>query len=196
MAAFAVMLVLSLASGMASARTRLEVSTTASLLSGSLTFTNELGVRIISDVTLHATMLRLFNKVLLEHVGDVTAAEIANCRTNIFGLRCNVTPLVPMNVAYGAITGTLPTITEVLLFVYSRFLLEIGFNEPMERRCLYEGLVGAGGRNPVRTLTPLRGNSVPLFEDRLTVEACGRRGELSGVMTARPEISVRLLETR
>jgi hypothetical protein len=74
----AAVIALSLAAGSASSRTRVEVSTTASLVSGRLTFTEEGRDRVISDITLHVTLLRLINKVLLEHVGDVTAVLTAN----------------------------------------------------------------------------------------------------------------------
>jgi len=190
-AAFAAALVLSLAASGASARNRVEVSTTASLLSGRLTFVS--GTRnIITDVTLHATMERLIAKILLAHVGDITAVLTANCRTNI-GAACEPRPLVPMLIGYGAIRGTLPTITGVLLLILVAFLLLIGGFV----RCLFRGLIGAlSEENPARTFRPLpEHDTIPLWEDDLTlIDECPREGEFTGSFVARPEISIRLLE--
>jgi len=192
--ALAAMLVVALMSSAATARTRVEVSTTASLLSGRLVFTEPGGgLNVRCEVTLHVTMLRLINKVRLEHVGDVTAVLTANCRDS-FGFRAQARPLVPMAVTYETIIGRLPTIERVRLWIVSAFLLETG--PFLERRCLYRGLVMAESNgNPAETFTPVeRSNIVPLWEDILTRATCFTEGTFSETLRANPAISIRLLE--
>jgi hypothetical protein len=193
-AALAAALLLSLFASTASARRRLEVSTTATLLSGRLTFTEPVrGDQVISDITLHVTLNRLINKIHLEHVGDITAVLTANVRCT--REPCQVTPLVPMLVAYGSIRGSLPNnIRGILLLILVAFLLLIFFFA----RCLFRGLIGAESpTNPASVFTPLRGTAdlIPLWEDRLDQsEECPERGILTGSLTARPTVTIRLLE--
>jgi hypothetical protein len=196
MLALAAVLLLSFASSTAGARVRIEVSTTAALLSGRLTFGGEGGTEVISDVTLHVTLLRLINKIRLEHVGDVTSVLVANCRT-LIGAACAVIPLAPMRIGYGSIRGALPRIERgILLYVLAAFLLEIGG----VANCLYRGLIGAESpENPALFFTILRNgidDLVPLWEDELSFVECDRRGTLAGRLTAVPLITIRLLETR
>jgi hypothetical protein len=184
-------LLLSLGVSAAGARTRVEVSTTALLLSGRLTFNPArlFAPDVISDVTLHVTLLRLINKVRLEHVGDITAVLTANCRS-AFGATC--TPLVPMRISYGFIQGTLPRITGILLFVSVLFLIETA-----GQRCLYEGLVGVlSPENPARNFTPLPEADLVALKPELplTTEDCPERGELIGTFVANPLVTIRLLE--
>jgi hypothetical protein len=194
-AALATVLALALASVVASARARVEVSTTAILLSNRLTFAEEGGISAISDLTLHATLLRLISKVNGSHAGDITAVLTANCRTNI-GLSCKVRLLPPMGVSYHSITGTLPTIRSVLLSIELEFLWER--EAFLQYRCLYREVIAVGSReNPVRALTFLSApaNLAPLWEDRLDMSFdCPPRGELFGTFTATPSVSIRLLE--
>jgi hypothetical protein len=191
-AALAAALLLSLFASTASARTRLEVSTTATLISGRLIFTGG-ETTITSDVTLHVTLLRLINKIFLEHVGEITRVLIANTRCS--REPCEVIPLVPMDIGYGSIRGSLPTnIRGILLLILAAFLLLI-FNRFAQ--CLFRGRIGAESpTNPASVFTPLRGHDlVPLWEDELDpFGTCPERGTLTGTLTARPTITIRLLE--
>jgi hypothetical protein len=187
-------LVMALAAGASSARTRVEVSTTAALASGRLTFTPANNIRIICDVTLHITLLRLIEKRLLEHAGAITAILTANPRSDLGGTtRC--APLSGMTVHYGAIGGSLPRIDSVTLFVRSKFLIFL--QDPFRTilaECLYEGLVGATGPNPISELTPSEGNQVPRIIRLRNDRNCPEEGELSGTFTVTPTVTVRLLE--
>jgi hypothetical protein len=192
-ATLAAVLLLSFATSTAGARVRIEVSTTAALLSGILTFFGEGGVEMRSEVTLHVTLLRLINKVRLEHVGEVTSATFANC-SSPFG-SCVLIPLVPMRLAFGSIRGTLPRIERgILLYILVAFLLLIA----NVARCLYRGLFGVESpENPARLFRILSNgidNLLPLWEDRLTFSGCERRLTFAGTLTAVPLITIRLLE--
>jgi hypothetical protein len=196
MGALVAMLLLALAAGPASARTRVEVSTTATLINGRLTFSAEPSEgfpTIICDLTLHSTLLRLINKIRLEHAGDITAVLTANCRNSVGG-RTTVRPLVPMSVQYERINGSLPAnITGGLLWVRSRFLIESEFIG-LRALCLYEGLVGAESvENPVRRFTLLRRLVILLIDLRGSV-SCPSLGSLQGTMTVTPSVTIRLLE--
>jgi hypothetical protein len=190
--AVAAALLFSLTTGTASARTRLEVSTTATLLSGRLIFTGG-ETTITSDITLHVTLLRLINKIRLEHVGDVTAVLIAAIRCS--REPCEIRWLVPVRIGYGSIRGSLPTnIRGILVFIDAAFLLSMfnGFSQ-----CLYRGLVGAESpTNPAATFMPLPGaDLVPLWEDTLDpFGSCPERWTFRSSLTARPTITIRLLE--
>jgi len=194
----AALLALSLAAATSSARVRVEVSTTATLISGRLTFAElpDSGFipNIICEVTLHATLNRLIAKVRLTQAGGITAILTANCR-NSFGGGATATPLAGMLVFYDSIRGTLPTITGGLLWTTSRFLVETSVLGS-EIRCLYAGLVGAESTaNPVTSQTILP-NEIPLFEEHRGTRRCPERGQLRGTLRVSPEVTIRLLEVR
>jgi hypothetical protein len=182
-----------LAAGLASARTRVEVSTTATQLSGRLTFTEEEGAQIISDVTMNGTTARSIGKVALSTVGSLTSGRQANCRTNT-GEGCQFVPLFPMATRWGSISGMLPTITSILYFVVYRALYTSGLFS--ERRCLYEGEIGVASiENPVRRVIPLVGRDlISLAEDVLTVGRCRRRRVIGGTLNVAPLVTYVLLE--
>jgi hypothetical protein len=170
----------------ATARTRIEVSTTAFLMLGRLTFGTELGT-VICDVTFHATLRRLINKIRLEHVGDITSVLTANARNESGGLGgCDYLP--PMRIAYGSISGTLPTITGAEFQFAIGVLWRCIFSE-----CLYFGLSPfEANQNPIRTLTLGREPGIALF--RALSEFCPSVYRYTGTMTVSPSFTVRLLE--
>jgi len=194
--ALAAMVGVALMSSAATARLRIEVSMTATLLTGRLVFTEpEGGLNWRCDLTLHITLLRLINKVRLEHLGDVTALLTANCRDSL-GFRLQLRPLVPMAVGYESIQGMLPTISNVRLWILIALLLESG--PFLERRCLYRDLVMAESNgNPATSFSPVPGSDLtPLWEDRLTSRPgnCLSRKTFTGTLAASPQVTIRLLE--
>jgi hypothetical protein len=169
---------LALAVGSAAARNRIEISPTAILASGRLTFQGPINVEC--DVTLHITARRLISKVLGTQLGGITAILTANATGNVSGPTC--TPLAGMLVFYEGITGSLPSsIRGGILAVTSRFQIgEAGFF-----RCLYTATIrGTSRENPARraTINPNR------FSE------CFTNGELLGELRFNPEVSIRLLE--
>jgi hypothetical protein len=194
--ALVTVLLLTLATTVASAIARLEVDTTAMLITGRLTFDEEPAgelPQIICDVTLHSTLRRLINKVRLESAGAITAVLTANCRNSI-GAVARATPLTGMTIHYDSIRGTLPTITGGLVWVQARFLMETTFLG-LAIACLYDGLVGSSSaENPVRRLTVLR-TSIPLSQELPeSALACPENGTLQGPLTVTPEVGITLLE--
>jgi hypothetical protein len=187
---------LSLAAGTSAARTRIEISTTATLASGILTFQGSDNIQIICDVTLHATLRRLIDKIHQTVIGLITSILTANLRSNV-GVPRACTVLPHMELKYGNILGSLPNnITGILLLIATRFLIEVEVLL-MRAACLYEGLISALGtltRGVLARLEPSFGNSVSLLRDLLGNGACARTSELRGAVTLRPSLTVRLLE--
>jgi hypothetical protein len=189
-------LLLSLAAGLAGARTRVEVNQTAILIMGRVDIVpDEMFPIILCDITLHVTLLRLINKVRLEHIGEVTSILTANL--GAIGGHGMGTPrrclfLPGMRVQYNSISGTLPNITGILLWINTLVLIEISLPITGVSACLYAGLVGAAGNNPVRSLSILNEPLMPLF--RRLEGFCPRLVFMSGVLSVVPEVTFRLLE--
>lgn len=177
---------LSVVAGPAWSRTRIELSTTAVLMAGRLTFTTEQAA-VICDVTFHATLLRLINKVRLEHVGDVTAVLTANARSSIGGAAtCGYLP--PLRIGYGSISGTLPTITGG----------EFQFTVGVLVTCIFSACLYLGSspfrwnENGFRTLVLEGSPAPPLFTNLSGM--CPLGYAYTGSMTVTPTVTVRLLE--
>jgi hypothetical protein len=193
-AAFTAALLLSIATGIAGARTRVEVSTTAVLISGRVDIVpnSEQFPIMFCDVTLHVTLLRLINKVRLEHIGDVTSILTANLGS-IGGTPRACTFLPGMRVQYNSIMGSLPNIMGVLLWINTLVLIEIRREPFVDDACLYGGLVGAAGSNPIRMLSILNAPPMPLV--RALRGVCPATAFMSGVLNVTPELTIRLLES-
>lgn len=188
-ACLAATVVIALAAVPAAARARNEVSTTAILASGIMTFAPGEGLpEIICDVTFHATALRLINKVLGALVGSVTSILTANARSSS-GSAPSCSALLPMRASYNSIFGTLPNISGFTLRVAGAFL--IGVTAGFRFGCLYANeLVVRGPENPIRRWEVRE--SAPLSR---TLEGfCPREGLLTGTLTVTPTLTVRLLE--
>jgi hypothetical protein len=187
--ALAAAMVLAVAVSPASALRRIEISTTAFLAHGRITFTETGGASQACDVTLHITANRLINKIRGELIGHVTSTLTANptafttCR-----------PLSPMLVMYNSIAGSLPIIEQGgRLDVRGGFLITNPFF-----RCLFSGTISGTSRtNPVRTLEVSSAAGAISTEVRLELSGagtCPAEGRLTGTMTSRPEVTIRLLE--
>jgi len=179
--ALAAVIVLSVIVAPATARNRVEVSTTAFLASGTHIFTSSAG-NVTCDITFHITARRLISKVEGSEIGQITAVLTNNIRHS--GERSGeCTPLPGMSLAYGGITGTLPTITGGTTRVNSRFRVEIdGLS------CLVEPSIPViAVENPVGRGT--------IGENSSTC-AIFVRGRVSGTVSYTPAFTIRLLETR
>jgi hypothetical protein len=172
-AALAAFLLLS-AAAVANARTRIEVSTTAILLSGRLTFQSHF-FEAVCDVTLHASLRRLIGKTRGEAVGAITAILTANQGFN----RCQY--LAGMTISYTSISGSLPLIRGVSLNLNERFALgDESFN------CLFTATWGLTAReNPVRRI---------ILDPTNVTECISLRLEIVGELKVSPEVTIRLLE--
>jgi len=177
--ALAAVIVLSVMVAPATARNRVEVSTTAFLASGTHIFTSSAG-NVTCDITFHITARRLIAKVSGSEIGQITAVRTANIRHT--GERSgSCTPLPGMEIAYGEITGTLPTITGGTTRVNSRFSVEID-----GLTCLVAPSIPViAVENPVR-----RGR---IGENSSTC-AIFVRGRVAGTVNYTPEFQIRLLE--
>jgi hypothetical protein len=172
--------------------TRVEVSTTAFLLMSlpnGLTFTAG-STSIICDVTLHLTVRRLIAKIRDTLWGEVTAVLTANVRSSI-GSMPSCAGLTPMFWQYERVGGTLPTITEVSLLLFWRWLIRL--LAPGLFQCLYFESVQLTGANPVERL-----RIVPrlIIEPRPlgASEPCPPRATVTGEFRLSPTMTVRLLE--
>jgi hypothetical protein len=182
-------LALSLAAGASSARTRLEVSTTAALISGILIFEQEgSSTTVTCELTLHATLRRLINKIRGELIGHVTAVLFLNCRSNFSSAR--VVALVPLLIEFLSILGSLPNnIIGIFVLIRGGFLIDSFI------RCLYFGTIpGEARENPMRSIRSDERTRIPLSRDLGGFPACERNGRLRGTLSVSPGITVRLLE--
>jgi hypothetical protein len=184
LAALAAVILVSLAVAPATARTRIEISTTTNRASGRLTFqTAERTQEIICDVTLHATLRRLINKRHGEPVGLITAILTANARA-----APNNPPIIcrgnaPMELLYGGILGSLPRPTGGILLTASNFDTGV-----FGIRCNYRATIGAtSNTNPIRRAT--------IDPNRIRSSTFGcPEGSLRGELTFSPEVTMILLE--
>ena len=189
-AAFAVVAALSLAAGPAAARNRIEVSTTALLTSGRLTFNSALA-DVICDITLHSTRSRLIDKARGTVIGRVTAILTANARNNI-GAAAACAGL-PIELIYDSITGSLPSnITGATINAAGAFLLRVG-----NAGCLIRDVVKTiSTENPIRRVSlepsPRQLNTTTLEEEFF--RRCPSQGEIVGQLAVSPEVTLRLLE--
>jgi hypothetical protein len=197
LAALAALLLASLSASSATARTRIEISTTAMLASGRLIFTGG-GGRITCDVTLHITALtRLINKIRGSLIGRVTSILTANPRSNFGGTTgCAglVEPVRTMLVLFGSITGSLPdNIRGGRIDVAGGFLISLRVEFlGVNLLCLYDGRIeGIANENPILrvTVTSPRIPGRPLPGSDVCPE-----GELRGEMEFNPLVTVILLE--
>jgi hypothetical protein len=208
MTVLAAVIVGSLIAGPAAARNRIEVSTTAALISfRELRFNSNLGT-LSCDVTLHVTLRRLITKLLLSLAGHITSILTANPRSS-FGGTTACRGLAPLPVFYSAISGTLPErISGGSLYVGQRspeglelqgFLIRLRplFTVP-SAECLYAGLIRSIAiENPIRRLDIDEEDSrVTLLQDLRGGIECPETGNLAnetdGVVS--PSITLRLLE--
>jgi hypothetical protein len=181
----AALIALAASIGPASARTRIEVSTSAFLTHGRITFIDEGGATYqVCDITLHVTARRLINKVRGELIGHVTSILTANA-----GAFTTCRGLVPMLVMYDSERGVLPNPTGGTIRFRGGWL----FTNPFGR-CLFEmSIPGTSGTNPIRTLAV----SSAVGDIRLLTNlggSCPEELSMSATMTARPEVTIRLLE--
>jgi hypothetical protein len=168
----------------ASARTRIEVSTTAHLVHGRITFTETEGAAQSCDITLHITANRLINKIRGELIGHVTSILTANATAF-----STCTLLAPMLVVYDSERGVLPNPTGGTIRVRGGFLVSNPFG-----RCLYEGSIpGVSETNPIRNYE-VRSAVGDVRLLRNLGGSCPEEARLTGTMTARPEVTIRLLE--
>jgi hypothetical protein len=182
--------VLALTTASAGARTRVEVSTTAILATGRLTFTGTEFAEIICDLTLHATTSRLINKVRGTLAGSITAILTANARSSIGG-PTTCMALNNMFALYDSIRGSLPAnITGGSLTVTGGFLISVSsiFGRI---GCLYQNtILATGGENPIRIVRVQLND--PLF--RTLEGTCPSEGSMVGTMAVAPALTIRLLE--
>jgi hypothetical protein len=197
-ACLAAVAIVGFATAPASARTRLEVSTTTLLAAGRLTFfarSEGTTYEVICDVTLHGTTNRLISKVRGSLIGQVTSILTANARSpSGEAPSCMALTSLPMIGFYDSITGTLPNITGGSLRVSGGVLigLRVSF---VRARCLYLGeLLLASATNPVRTVQVEL--LAPLSAELEPIGVCPSEGGVTGTMTVTPTVTIRLLEAR
>jgi hypothetical protein len=193
LAALTAALLIAVASGPAAARNRIELRPSGRVnFSGRVTFEIE-PVLLICDITLNSTMARLIQKVRNTLVGATTAGRSTNCRDTSSGTAQQIW-LYPFTYAFNSITGTLPSITGLLLLVIGGFLIEdrtsIG-----DLLCLYGGTVGIEAReNPIRRFTYQAGWRLALVRDLIGSLPCPSFAILNGLYSWTPEETVTLLE--
>jgi hypothetical protein len=193
-------MMLAMLTGIASARTRIEVSpTTTRLTSRGLVFAGT--VNVTCDVTLNGTLQRLITKALGSPAGSVTEGRTTNCRESFFGATRALVLAEPRNgfpITYSSITGTLPTITGGTLLVEGAFELHVSpFGAAAE--CLFRGRIGARAvENPIRRLAveTTRHGRIPLAPggDLRGDGLCPASGDMRGDFVPATAITLRLLE--
>jgi hypothetical protein len=210
MTALAAVILVSLMAAPAAAVRRVQVSTTAIRVSiNDLRFgAEESGAVLSCDVTLHATLLRLIEKVRLSHAGSITAILTADPRSNLGGTTTCM-GLRGLPVLYDSIRGTLPDITGAALWVGETtlegrrgqgFLISLRIPFVGEVRCLYAGLILVlllENRPASRTDIEERASRVSLVTDLRGSIACDRTGRLEDERrpgTISPPIEILLLE--
>lgn len=180
-AVLAAALVLSLAAGPASARNNIESNVTRFSTSGSLTLGAPGFPSIFCDTTFHMTVRSVIAKQFGAEAGSITESLITNCGNSLGG-RATVSALHPLGIAYGSISGTLPTITEALFPVMGGFLIETSVLG-LDARCLFAGTIGAGSaENPMVTMRVLQ-EEIPLATDLGGALECPEEGRLTGTET-------------
>jgi hypothetical protein len=197
LAAFAVVLLLSLGAGTAAASRGLEASVATGELgriradSRALTFTDTEGAAsIICEVLRTIRLNRTISKVRDSAAGSVTGVEIRNCRggsVRVLGL--------PWSITYQSFTGTLPSeVRSVRLrIINAQFLISAFFGIA---ECLYAGNAEGTSGGALNTVSEIRADETVtqnLFSETLSSATCPARGLFRGTLVVSPAVRLRLI---
>jgi hypothetical protein len=199
MAAMAAALVMTLATGIAASRSRIELTPTGAIRAPAVRVTLEGGVvQIVCEATLGGAVERLIAKIRGSQIGTIESDTVANC-SNSLGGTTTLDYLTrreeggPGRIDYNSITGALPSITGALFLFTFGFLIGIR-SAVSEARCLYSVTLGVStSTNPVRSLRILT-NAAVLVRQLAGNILCPEGVQHVGTMSLTPELRVGLLE--